>query len=148
MSGLHRVLPVMPHVHPARRLSARGLGRHKTRRAGLQTECGCDPGRSAGERMRERTAVLAIDLARHAKLLFDERELLGVILVLLIPRRPDASQRRQMATAALESGSPDLLERSEEPTSELQSLMRISYAVFCLKIKNTHYKYTVYKTQT
>src|SRR3546814_1419941 len=32
-------------------------------------------------------------------------------------------------------------QRSEEHTSELQSLMRISYAVFCLKKKNT-------KTQT
>src|SRR3546814_8514062 len=30
----------------------------------------------------------------------------------------------------------DILSRSEEHTSELQSLMRISYAVFCLK-KNT-----------
>src|SRR3546814_3545841 len=34
-------------------------------------------------------------------------------------------------------------DRSEEHTSELQSLMRISYAVFCLKKKNkentTHY---------
>src|SRR3546814_10815171 len=29
------------------------------------------------------------------------------------------------------------LRRSEEHTSELQSLMRISYAVFCLKKKNT-----------
>src|SRR3546814_5224557 len=29
--------------------------------------------------------------------------------------------------------------RSEEHTSELQSLMRISYAVFCLKKKNHHY---------
>src|SRR3546814_8265597 len=28
--------------------------------------------------------------------------------------------------------------RSEEHTYELQSLMRISYAVFCLKKKNTH----------
>src|SRR3546814_1750219 len=28
-------------------------------------------------------------------------------------------------------------DRSEEHTSELQSLMRISYAVFCLKNKNT-----------
>src|SRR3546814_5206567 len=28
--------------------------------------------------------------------------------------------------------------RSEEHTSELQSLMRISYAVFCLKKKNDH----------
>src|SRR3546814_8913330 len=30
--------------------------------------------------------------------------------------------------------------RSEEHTSELQSLMRISYAVFCLKKKNIHTK--------
>src|SRR3546814_3346802 len=29
-------------------------------------------------------------------------------------------------------------ERSEEHTSELQSLMRISYAVFCLKKKNQY----------
>src|SRR3546814_7768955 len=31
--------------------------------------------------------------------------------------------------------------RSEEHTSELQSLMRISYAVFCLKKKNTKNTY-------
>src|SRR3546814_9323811 len=31
--------------------------------------------------------------------------------------------------------------RSEEHTSELQSLMRISYAVFCLKKKKHNYKY-------
>src|SRR3546814_1234957 len=31
----------------------------------------------------------------------------------------------------------DTSSRSEEHTSELQSLMRISYAVFCLKKKNT-----------
>src|SRR3546814_10546264 len=30
----------------------------------------------------------------------------------------------------------EYLDRSEEHTSELQSLMRISYAVFCLKKKN------------
>src|SRR3546814_4854747 len=30
------------------------------------------------------------------------------------------------------------LARSEEHTSELQSLMRISYAVFCLKKKSNH----------
>src|SRR3546814_2193692 len=34
-------------------------------------------------------------------------------------------------------GTPDNNCRSEEQTSELQSLMRISYAVFCLK-KKTH----------
>src|SRR3546814_3247291 len=32
--------------------------------------------------------------------------------------------------------------RSEEHTSELQSLMRISYAVFCLKKKNKTHVYT------
>src|SRR3546814_3087514 len=37
-----------------------------------------------------------------------------------------------------DAGTCDVL-RSEEHTSELQSLMRISYAVFCLKKKNnTH----------
>src|SRR3546814_10454309 len=39
-----------------------------------------------------------------------------------------------------------VLKRSEEHTSELQSLMRISYAVFCLK-KKKKIK-TTYKTQT
>src|SRR3546814_1403848 len=34
--------------------------------------------------------------------------------------------------------SPEIEIRSEEHTSELQSLMRISYAVFCLKKKQTH----------
>src|SRR3546814_4479470 len=41
-------------------------------------------------------------------------------------------------------------ERSEEHTSELQSLMRISYAVFCLKKKNNkpnnHMQHNHYKT--
>src|SRR3546814_7865348 len=37
--------------------------------------------------------------------------------------------------------------RSEEHTSELQSLMRISYAVFCLKKKNKKYTKTQSNTQ-
>src|SRR3546814_3112686 len=39
----------------------------------------------------------------------------------------------------LHAHSPVLDARSEEHTSELQSLMRISYAVFCLKKKNKPY---------
>src|SRR3546814_4495060 len=35
------------------------------------------------------------------------------------------------------TAAPIPISRSEEHTSELQSLMRISYAVFCLKKKNT-----------
>src|SRR3546814_8650810 len=41
-------------------------------------------------------------------------------------------------------GTPE--ERSEEHTSELQSLMRTSYAVFCLKKKNT--QTAIMKTRT
>src|SRR3546814_5943486 len=37
--------------------------------------------------------------------------------------------------------------RSEEHTSELQSLMRISYAVFCLKKKKTTNKTTINSSQ-
>src|SRR3546814_9026420 len=36
----------------------------------------------------------------------------------------------------LDEGALQARQRSEEHTSELQSLMRISYAVFCLKKKN------------
>src|SRR3546814_8956789 len=52
------------------------------------------------------------------------------------PRRFPHSAARRASTAI----SP----RSEEHTSELQSLMRISYAVFCLKKKNkqTHVQTT------
>src|SRR3546814_10095519 len=38
--------------------------------------------------------------------------------------------------------------RSEEHTSELQSLMRISYAVFCLKKKNNTDNHTLYINHT
>src|SRR3546814_3063329 len=41
--------------------------------------------------------------------------------------------------------TPD--QRSEEHTSELQSLMRISYAVFCLKKKKTTIKQTQQETK-
>src|SRR3546814_5683899 len=47
---------------------------------------------------------------------------------------------RPAQPAAARAGAPDPkasgMSRSEEHTSELQSLMRISYAVFCLKKKN------------
>src|SRR3546814_1405929 len=39
------------------------------------------------------------------------------------------------AESPVHAGLADLVARSEEHTSELQSLMRISYAVFCLKKK-------------
>src|SRR3546814_4752137 len=46
------------------------------------------------------------------------------------------SDRRRMVSSARDTIS----NRSEEHTSELQSLMRISYAVFCLQIKKEQIK--------
>src|SRR3546814_4232432 len=51
----------------------------------------------------------------------------------------DAMLRRERRVAVDEGvHGEELRIRSEEHTSELQSLMRISYAVFCLKKKNKH----------
>src|SRR3546814_6469763 len=48
----------------------------------------------------------------------------------------DEAEAAERAVSSL-SAAPRGLLRSEEHTSELQSLMRISYAVFCLKKKKT-----------
>src|SRR3546814_2828092 len=48
--------------------------------------------------------------------------------------KPAASPGQPVVTFTAEREG----ERSEEHTSELQSLMRISYAVFCLKKKKQH----------
>src|SRR3546814_7692641 len=50
--------------------------------------------------------------------------------------RVDPGARGELAQHLEQSHARDM-RRSEEHTSELQSLMRISYAVFCLK-KKTH----------
>src|SRR3546814_3265464 len=49
---------------------------------------------------------------------------------------PFAARITQNAFEACLANSVPYAMRSEEHTSELQSLMRISYAVFCLKKKN------------
>src|SRR3546814_8487726 len=55
-----------------------------------------------------------------------------------LPRPTGALRRAGPAVPGLREPPPRLSgRRSEEHTSELQSLMRISYAVFCLK-KKTH----------
>src|SRR3546814_4979800 len=51
----------------------------------------------------------------------------------LVAGSPPPSARLARSIASGTDGA-----RSEEHTSELQSLMRISYAFFCLKKKNTH----------
>src|SRR3546814_996334 len=51
------------------------------------------------------------------------------------------AQGRLHTAAAAMAKDDDVAHRSEEHTSELQSLMRISYAVFCLKKKKQQHKY-------
>src|SRR3546814_2434893 len=76
---------------------------------------------------------------KHAELLHRRRDLLQLLEApALIGIHRQARIRTTLAdrfdprdrTVAVEL---DLQQRSEEHTSELQSLMRISYAVFCLK---------------
>src|SRR3546814_1005077 len=53
-----------------------------------------------------------------------------------VDERRDVRQQRVLGEARLaDAGVHEARLRSEEHTSELQSLMRISYAVFCLKKK-------------
>src|SRR3546814_10491813 len=62
-------------------------------------------------------------------------------------RRPQAAtpgDDREVPAAHRPAAPPA---RSEEHTSELQSLMRISYAVFCLKKKTRHLKITRKESQ-
>src|SRR3546814_6620258 len=103
--------------------------------------CSSDlPGRCAGGTCRGREVI--------------RRVLLGLLGLLLLAVVALAFAPAQMLTNAIQARVPDLyfssvagslwrggvgqVVRSEEHTSELQSLMRISYAVFCLKKKKKH----------
>src|SRR3546814_5307191 len=73
-----------------------------------------------------------------------------VKLLELEEKRPGQWQQTNEVTIEIEGEEKPALiaERSEEHTSELQSLMRISYAVFCLKKKkkkNQHAQITTNK---
>src|SRR3546814_3892700 len=59
---------------------------------------------------------------------------------------PDESDLLLLVVA--QCGLHDVRLRSEEHTSELQSLMRISYAVFCLKKKKQHINIKNYSIHT
>src|SRR3546814_5473255 len=69
-------------------------------------------------------SLLVRDMSVRGKLLFQPSESTDISLIGDYSDREDNGQARQPL--------PGTTYRSEEHTSELQSLMRISYAVFCL----------------
>src|SRR3546814_3316979 len=92
-------------------------------------------------RLLEHELSLLSDLAGRPK---PNRRQIGAVAKRLIggktPRqlRPNdylVAERKAARAATQAAARGDYAERSEEHTSELQSLMRISYAVFCLTKK-------------
>src|SRR3546814_5725154 len=100
-----------------------------SRRVGASDTCANMPGRSRRSGLRNSARTVRVRLWACA---------LGRIAVI----RPANFSPGKAVSVAL-SGCPTRTSpariRSEEHTSELQSLMRISYAVFCLKNKNNQY---------
>src|SRR3546814_15579669 len=67
-----------------------------------------------------------------------------VTVTIQTPKAPDALRKNPLGLFV------NAINRSEEHTSELQSLMRISYAVFCLKKKkkkNKHKSITLHQSK-
>src|SRR3546814_8144076 len=105
--GDHRDLNVLTHSFPTRRSSDLGM-----------VGDGAD---DAEPDVRERADGEAHPFGREAR---DERGVFEAAVAMV-----DAVDLQHVERFA------DVFGRSEEHTSELQSLMRISYAVFCLKKK-------------
>src|SRR3546814_10553797 len=119
-----RDLPVPPHSFPP--LPSSGLiGETSLTSAGLWEEVKDrlpQPGTGLSGGQQQRLCIARAIAVSPELILMDE----------------PCSALDPIATARVEELMDELrANRSEEHTSELQSLMRISYAVFCLKKKNT-----------
>src|SRR3546814_952501 len=77
---------------------------------------------------RSRGLAWAVGIPRHQKVYPADVQLIFPVVGRGRPRKRHVPDTLSVAADAM-------LARSEEHTSELQSLMRISYAVFCLKKK-------------
>src|SRR3546814_6142736 len=113
--GVHPVLPVLTHSFPSQRSSD-------------LAPLDFDPCRQAWDQPSGKRVALDSDLHRHA--LHDADEIARRIV------RGDQGKCRSAAGREAVDDALDHDVRSEEHTSELQSLMRNSYAVFFLQNKN------------
>src|SRR3546814_6033164 len=89
----------------------------------------------------------------YTTLFRSRRTIIEIGRVLRPLQRQSVSQPTHVFLSARQSNANALTisiskTRSEEHTSELQSLMRISYAVFCLKKKKKHNTHTYYNPTT
>src|SRR3546814_9552980 len=109
------------------RTGARGLGRARVRRGALGSARG---GGTAGARTRTRRDRAA---ARRCPARPQRRDDRVAVAAHAGAGLRDGAAGRSVGAHLGATGMT--AERSEEHTSELQSLMRISYAVFCLKKK-------------
>src|SRR3546814_2684880 len=85
--------------------------------------------------------LMSIAVAKPNHLVFDRRTITRPAPAdhACVQRRPVKAFADKLMAAL--GGPGDRARRSEEHTSELQSLMRISYAVFCLTKQNQHYNH-------
>src|SRR3546814_9697840 len=94
--------------------------------------------------MFDRPAGMADLIGTHRRVADEDHLIVMPIFVQYVPgRRPFRKAAAVVLPYALVQAVVEVEEfhvRSEEHTSELQSLMRISYAVFCLKKKTTNKK--------
>src|SRR3546814_1157740 len=88
-------------------------------------------------------AALDLDVDAHVVLVGLVAQLADALELLFLDQVGDLLDQPRLVHLVRDLGDDDRfaavvghLDRSEEHTSELQSLMRISYAVFCLKKKN------------
>src|SRR3546814_6870546 len=91
---------------------------------------------SDGQRVK---ALLLLCLARRPRLLLLDEPTTGldpVARLEVLEALADVLRDESRSVLFSSHNTHDVEQRSEEHTSELQSLMRISYAVFCLKKNN------------
>src|SRR3546814_10642484 len=92
------------------------------------------PRREYEEEARARQAKLQSILPESSRTAYDMRKLLRTLVdhESIFELKPEFDRSVITCLARIDGHVVGIVARSEEQTSELQSLMRISYAVFCL----------------
>src|SRR3546814_9877392 len=90
-----------------------------------------------GTKMKDTPMVVKIRSSTSRVLVMSRLMVVSASIDSAMPMKPIVHRMRGSRCVDRRAIS-GIISRSEEHTSELQSLMRISYAVFCLKKKNKH----------